>query len=276
MAASTHASLIRAVIVGITGRMGRALLKEAPAFSGLLITGAVASGDGPALGRDVGELIGVAPMNLPITCDLPRALAQADLAIDFSHGASVPATLAACRAARKPLLLGTTGFGADLQPELDAAARDIALLVAPNTSLGAAVLTELARLAAAALPVAFDIDILDVHHRSKRDAPSGTALALGRAAALGRGVAFAPPAQAPGQSAERQPGEIRFEAVRAGDVIGEHTLRFTGTGESLSLEHRATDRAVFARGALAAALWLAAQPPGLYGMRDFLGFKTVT
>jgi 4-hydroxy-tetrahydrodipicolinate reductase len=276
VAAASQAPLTRAVIIGVTGRMGCALLKEAPAFPQLIITGAIAAPDSLAVGRDAGELLGTAATQLTITSDLAGALAQAQVALDFTRGEAVGATLAACRAARRPLLLGTTGFGAELERELDAAARDIALLVAPNTSVGVAVLTEITRLAAQALPAAFDIDVLERHRRDKRDAPSGTALLLGRAAARGRGVPFVPPE--PGAPVPRgRPGaEIRFESVRAGDIVGEHTVLFSGTAETLALNHRATDRAVFARGALAASLWLAGQSPGRYGMRDFLGFKTVT
>jgi 4-hydroxy-tetrahydrodipicolinate reductase len=276
MAAASHAPLTRAVIIGITGRMGLALLREAPAFPQLVITGAIAAADSLAVGRDAGELMGTAATHLTISADLGSALGAAQVALDFSRPQAVGATLAACRAARRPLLLGTTGFGADLERELDAAARDIAVLVAPNTSVGVAVLTELTRLAAQALPAGFDIDVLERHHRDKRDAPSGTALSLGAAAAHGRGVPFAPPEPGSAVPPRRSGEEIRFETVRAGDIVGEHTVLFSGTGETLALNHRATDRAVFARGALAASLWLAAQAPGRYGMRDFLGFKTVT
>jgi 4-hydroxy-tetrahydrodipicolinate reductase len=274
----SHAPLTRAVLIGVTGRMGRSLLRAAPTFPALLITGAVASADSLALGRDAGELYGAGVTNLKVTSDLAGALAQADVAIDFSTAAATSATLAACCAARKALLLGTTGLGGELDAQLEAAAADIALLVAPNTSLAAAVLTELTRRAAAALPLSFDIDILDLHHRSKRDAPSGTALALARAAAEARGtrVPRAAAAGVPAAGEARLPGEIRFAAVRAGDIVGEHTVLFSGTGEELSLRHRANDREVFAKGALAAALWLASQPPGRYGMAEFLGFKTGT
>jgi 4-hydroxy-tetrahydrodipicolinate reductase len=276
MPGSSHTALTRVVIIGATGRMGRALLSEAARFADLIVTGAVASADSLAVGRDAGELSGAGETRLIVSADLAQALTQADVAVDFSRGAGAPATLRACRAAGRPLLLGTTGYGADLEPELEAAAGDIPLLVAPNTSVAVAVLTELTRLAAAALPDTFDIDVLEIHHRTKRDAPSGTALALGRAAAAGRGIPFVPPVPQAPLAAERGLGEIRFAAVRAGDAVGEHTVLFSGAGESMALNHRASDRAVFARGALAAALWLARQPPGRYAMRDFLGFKTVT
>jgi len=280
MAPPAHAPpLIRAALIGVTGRMGQALLRVAPAFSQLVITGAIASAGSLALGRDAGEVAGLGvAANLPVTSDLAAALAQADVAIDFSHAAAAGATLAACRAARKPLLLGTTGFGAELETQFEAAARDIALLVTANTSIGVAVLLELTRHAARALPGNFDIDILDMHHRTKQDAPSGTALALARAAAEARGVSLEGAALAPNAApaAPRAEGEIRFAAVRAGDIVGAHTVLFSGIGEELSVTHRAGDRSIFARGALAAALWLASRPPGRYDMADFISDKTVS
>lgn len=274
MCAAARSSLTRVAIIGVTGRMGQALLHAAPAFPQLLITGAVASADSLALGRDAGELIGGARANLAVTDDLAAALGEADVAIDFSTAAAAAANLRACRAARKPLLLGTTGQGEAPETALAEAARDIALLVAPNTSVGVALLVELTRRAAAVLPAGFDIDVLELHHRTKRDAPSGTALALGEAAAGARGLAFPPPSRPAGSL--RTQGEIGFASVRAGDTVGEHTVLFCGAGEQLSLTHRASDRAIFARGALAAALWLASQPPGRYGMSEFLGLKTGT
>src|ERR1700704_661072 len=271
--------LVRAALIGATGRMGEALLRAAPAFPRLNITAAVASPTSPRLGRDAGEGAGGGggSLPLPITSDLPRALAEADVAIDFSSAAATRANLAACRAARKPLLIGTTGFAAELDRALAEAARDIPLLVAANTSLGVTLLLELVRIAARALPPAFDINILDTHHRSKQDAPSGTALALGSAAREARQAAAsaAGAAGAAAGKAQRE-GEVGFASVRAGDIVGEHTVLFAGPGEALSLTHRATDRGVFARGALAAALWLQSRPPGRYTMDDLLAQKTVT
>lgn len=253
------APLVRVAIIGATGRMGLALLRAAPAFSGLIVTGAITSPASLALGRDAGELAGLGPTNLIVSSDLPRALADADVAIDFSQPAATRATLAACRAAHKALLIGTTGLETGLEAALAAAAREIALLSAPNTSIAVALLMELVRTSARSLPGSFDIDILEMHHRGKRDAPSGTALALRAAVAAGRG---SPEAQ------------IGIASVRAGDLPGEHTVLFSGAGEQLSLSHRASDRAIFARGALTAALWLASRPPGHYSMQDLIGQKT--
>ena len=269
--------LTRAVIIGVSGRMGEALLRAAPTFPQLIITGAIVSPESLAVGRDAGQVAGLGNANLPITSDLPAALAQADVALDFSNSAAARSTLQACRAARKPLLLGTTGFGAELDAELEATAREVALLVAPNTSVAAALLAELTRQAARALPAGFDIDVLELHHRLKQDAPSGTARGLVRAAAQGRGLSTAAGGADPirRSSGPRADGEIGLASLRAGDVIGEHTVLFCGAGEELGLTHRAHDRGIFARGALAAALWLSSRPAGRYEMRDFLALKTV-
>jgi 4-hydroxy-tetrahydrodipicolinate reductase len=283
----------RVVIIGAAGRMGRALLCAAPEFSDLTIAAAVASRTSSALSRDAGELAGVGSNGVKITSDLQAALAQTDVAIDFSNAQATRSNLTACRNAGKALLIGTTGFSADLDDEFDAASKDIPLLVAPNTSLGVTLLIELVREAARALPAAgFDIEIIEAHHRMKRDAPSGTALALGRAAAEGRGQAFervaaiatrpggtkhrhvATPEGAPpdGRTIDvpRSNGQIGFAVVRGGDIVGEHTVLFAGKGERLALSHQATDRSIFARGALQAAAWLASQPAGRYFMRDLV------
>jgi 4-hydroxy-tetrahydrodipicolinate reductase len=288
------------VIIGAAGRMGRALVRAASELADrLAIAGAVASTTSASLGRDAGELAGIAPVDVPITDDLAAALARADVVIDFSQPHATRSNLTVCRAAGKPLLIGTTGFPAELSALFDAAAVEIPLLVAPNTSIGVTLLIELTRLAAKSLPADFDIEIIEAHHRLKKDAPSGTALALGKAAAQGRGIADDPVgkpaniaaagsgmaggvttshagAQWTDRTGERLPGAIGFAVIRGGDIVGDHTVLFAGTGEQITLGHRATDRAVFARGALRAALWLAARPPGRYFMGDFLGLKSKT
>ena len=269
------APLIRAVIIGAGGRMGEALVRAAPAFPQLIITGAIASEGSLALGRDAGQVAGLGNANLLITSDLAAALAEADVALDFSSSAAARGNLQACRAARKPLLLGTTGFGAELDADLEATAREVALLVAPNTSLGAALLAELTRQAARALPAGFDIDVLELHHRLKRDAPSGTALALARTAAEARGLPVPGSDASPGRpSGPRPEDQIGVASLRAGDIVGEHTVIFCGAGEELVLTHRARERGVFARGALSAALWLSSRSPGRYTMSDFICSKT--
>jgi 4-hydroxy-tetrahydrodipicolinate reductase len=261
--------MTRAAVIGVTGRMGLALVRAASESKDISIAAAVASAKSSALGKDAGELAGLGKLGVSITPDLSAALAQADVAIDFSNAAATQINLAACRQARKPLLIGTTGFTPGA--EFEAAAKEIPLLLAPNTSLGVTVLIELVRQAAAALPPSFDIEIIEAHHRQKKDAPSGTALALGKAAAEGRGQ----PLEGSRREGEpRQGSEVGFAVVRGGDIVGEHDVLFAGIGESLTLSHRATDRAIFARGALQAAVWLQSRAPGRYFMRDLFTSKS--
>jgi 4-hydroxy-tetrahydrodipicolinate reductase len=272
--------------------MGRAIVRAADESNEVDVVAGVASATSKALGSDVGELAGVPPYGMRVTSDLGAALAVCDVAIDFSNAAATSANVAAASVARKALVIGTTGFTAEVERAVDEAARHIAVLVAPNTSLGVTLLIELVRATAKALPLEFDIEISEAHHRNKQDAPSGTALALGRAAAEGRGqdlqkvgVAtrgdagrFAPGgAGAPhANQTPRREGDIGFAVTRGGDIVGEHTVLFAGAGEQLVLGHRASDRSIFARGALKAAAWLASQPPGRYAMRDVVGYKTAS
>lgn len=260
--------MIRTVIVGASGRMGRSLIRLLPEFASLKLTAAIVGAGSVALGRDAGELAGRTPVDVFVSCELERALSGAQLVLDFSHPSVSAGNLAACVAAGVPLLIGTTGIGEAVQAQIEAAATRIPLLVAANTSRGLNVLLELARRAAAALPESYDIEVLEAHHRSKIDAPSGSALALGAAVAEGRGRAPETLiAQARlGLVGARPAGQIGFAVVRGGDVIGEHEVLFLGVGERLRLAHSVTDRAVFARGALEAGLWLAGQPAGRYRM----------
>jgi 4-hydroxy-tetrahydrodipicolinate reductase len=269
-AGAPQVSAIRTVVVGATGRMGTQLLRLLPGFPGLRLAGAVASERSVALGRDAGLHAGAPAGAVPVSAALPPLLPQADLVIDFSSAGAAAAHVAACVAARVPLLLGTSGLPRELDAPLAAAADVIPLLVAPNTSLGVNVLLERVRQAAQALPAGYDIEIVEAHHRDKADAPSGTALALGEAAALGRGCKLADCAAYArhGPGAARREGQIGFGVVRGGDVVGEHEVWFLGEGERLLLKHSATDRSVFARGALLAGQWLAGRPAGRYGMRD--------
>jgi 4-hydroxy-tetrahydrodipicolinate reductase len=269
--------VIRAAIIGVSGRMGRELVRVAAEIPDVSIASAVVSAVSPAIGKDAGELAGIKAIGVRATNDLAAALSAADVAIDFSDPRATQSNLTACRLARKPLLIGTTGFAADVTADLafKAAAKDIPLLVAPNTSVGVTLLIELVRQAARALPAPFDIEIVEAHHRMKRDAPSGTALALGKAAAEGRNQPFdGSGATVRKDGMARQDGEIGFAVVRGGDIVGEHAVLFAGIGESLTLSHRATDRAIFARGALQAAAWLVSQAAGRYFMRDLVTYKS--
>jgi 4-hydroxy-tetrahydrodipicolinate reductase len=258
-------------VFGITGRMGQALiraLREASAFS---LSGAIASADSSRLGQDAaaeGE-----PTGVLITSDSTLGLRGASVAVDFGPGDCVAEHASACAAAGLALLVGATGFDAASRGVLEQAARRIPVLIAPNTSVGVSVVAQLASMAALGLGPSYDVEIFEAHHRTKRDAPSGTALALGEAIAGVRGQALGEVAiyDRTGHSAPRSPGSIGFSSVRAGDIVGEHTVIFAAAGERVEITHRATDRITFARGALRAAEWLAGQPAGLYGMKNVLG-----
>jgi len=265
---------LRVTVIGAGGRMGRSLVRSAAEFPELTIAGAVVSAGSQLVGQDASTVAGLKASGLLLTSDLADALAASDVAVDFSSAGAVSTHLDACRRAGRALLVGTTGYTAELEDKLQAASRAIPLLVAPNTSLGAAVLLELVRAAAAALPPQFDIEVIEAHHRLKRDAPSGTALALGQAAGQARERPIAREGVVMRGTGLRREGEIGFASIRAGDLVGEHTVLFGGEGEQLSLTHQATDRAVFARGALRAAAWLARRPPGRYSMSDVISSKS--
>ncbi|HEX4242260.1 MAG TPA: 4-hydroxy-tetrahydrodipicolinate reductase [Steroidobacteraceae bacterium] len=261
-------------IVGITGRMGQAMLRALGEQSSLRLSGAIASSSSGRLGRDAAAE--GAPTGVPVTADFPQGIRGAQVVADFSAGTAVAGHAGTCAAEGIPLLVGATGLDAGAHEALRGAARHIAVLVAPNTSVGIGVTLGLAELAARGLGPSFDVEILEIHHRHKRDAPSGTALALGEAVAAVRGRDLSQVASSQrGAGDPRAPGSIGFAVLRGGDIVGEHTVSFIADGERIEITHRATDRMIFARGALRAAEWLTAQRPGLYGMRQVLGLEGV-
>jgi len=252
--------------------MGQSLvraLREAP--GALSLCGAVASSDSSRLGQDA-ALEG-APMGVVVTADPSAGLKGAAVAVDFSLASCVAANARACALAGVPILVGTTGFDAATRGILERTAQDIPVLIAPNTSVGVSVVAKLVSMAASGLGPAYDVEIFEAHHRMKRDAPSGTALALGGAVAGARGQDLEDVAvyDRAGQSAARPHGSIGFSSLRAGDIVGEHTVTFAAAGERVEITHRATDRITFARGALRAAEWLIGRPAGLYGMSNVVG-----
>lgn len=257
-------------VFGITGRMGQSLvqaLRETPAFR---LSGAVASPNSLRLGQDAAAE--GSPTGVLITADVGHGLSGAEVAVDFSVGESVTAHALACAEAGVPLLVGATGFDAASRRNLERASARIAVLIAPNTSVGVSVAVQLVSLAAAALGLPYEVEIFEAHHSQKRDAPSGTALTMGAAVAAARGQSLPEVAvyERAGAKGPRPPGSIGFVSVRAGDIVGEHTVTFAAAGERLEITHRATERLTFARGALRAAEWLLGQPAGLYGMKDVL------
>ncbi len=257
-------------LFGVSGRMGRALLEAMRDEPDLKLSGALASPASKHLGSDAGELYGGRSLGVIVTSDRERAMVGAEVVIDFTLANSVPDTLRACTAHRCPLVLGTTGLSPDALAQLRASAATIPILYSPNMSIGVNVMINLARAAARTLGSSFEVDILDIHHRNKIDAPSGTALKLGESVASARGQELAKVALKEGEAKSRSSGQIVFTSVREGDQVGEHRVSFEGPGESLILTHRATDRVIYARGALRAANWLVGKPPGLYSMADIL------
>jgi 4-hydroxy-tetrahydrodipicolinate reductase len=255
--------------------MGRAVVRAAAERRDARICAAVASNRSTHLGEDIGVLAGVAALGVNITADIGAALKGADVAIDFALAADVEERARAVTSAGCAWVLGTTGLSPRQQDAVRAAAGQVAVLHSPNMSVAVQLLLRLVAEAARALPTDYDIEIFEAHHREKIDAPSGTARRLGEVAAAARGARLSESAEFQRASAggPRKPDSIGFSVARGGDIVGEHRVTFTGLGEQLLLEHRATDRMAFARGAVAAALWLAGRPPGLYEMNDVISVK---
>lgn len=268
--------MINISILGVTGRMGRALLQALGETRDVRLGGALASSASGSLGRDVGELHNGGRMGINVTANLDEALADAEVAIDFTTHSTVAEHVAACIRHKRALVIGTTGLSEASIQQLRTAASQIPVLMSPNMSIGVNLLCKLAEIAARTLGDDFDAEIVEMHHRHKLDSPSGTALRIGESVAKARGVSLKDAAvyDRHSEKAARRRGQIGFATLRGGDIVGEHTLMLAGNGESLALTHRATDRLTFARGALRAAQWLIKQPPGLYNMDDVIALKT--
>jgi 4-hydroxy-tetrahydrodipicolinate reductase len=264
---------MRIGIVGCAGRMGRTNLCQVLETEGVTLAGGLERPGHPALGQDLGTLAGLEPVGLAATDDLDALLAASDVLIEFSTPEATLATTAHAAERGCAHVIGTTGLDPEQTQRLESHARHIPIVWAPNMSLGVNLLLGLVERAAAALDAGYDIEIVEMHHRHKVDAPSGTALALGRAAARGRQVALEEAAVRvrDGITGPRQAGTIGFATLRGGDVVGDHRVVFAGLGERLELAHIATDRRIYARGAVHAARWTEGRAPGLYGMSDVLG-----
>jgi 4-hydroxy-tetrahydrodipicolinate reductase len=261
------------VVTGAAGRMGRMLLPLVAASPRARLAAALERPGHPWIGQDAGTAMGGATLGVTVTDDPIEAFARARAVIDFTAPTATVAHAALAAQARAVHVIGTTGLSPDDLSRIDAAARHAAIIRAGNMSLGVNLMTALVQKVAAALDPDWDIEIIEAHHRQKIDAPSGTALMLGEAAAAGRGVSLADHSARgrDGETGPRRAGDIGFAVVRGGDIVGEHDVIFAGPGERLVLRHVATDRAIFARGALRAALWGLDRPPGSYDMRDVLG-----
>lgn len=264
-------STLRIVIAGAAGRMGLTLLRALHETSGAKLAGALEAKSHPDFGQDAGLLAGLPAAHVMLTGDPLPLFADADAVIDFTSP-SVSVELAGLAAqARIVHVIGTTGFSHDDEAKIKAASRHAVIVKSGNMSLGVTVLANLVKQAARALP-GFDIEIVEMHHRHKVDAPSGTALLLGKAAAEGRGTTL-DDSMAKSREGARKQGEIGFSSLRGGTVVGEHEVMLAGPGERIVLGHVAEDRSIFARGAIAAALWGREKKPGLYAMADVLGLS---
>jgi len=264
---------MKIAVTGAAGRMGRELMRAVHARSDCVLAGALERQGSLALGQDAGLLAGLGKVGVLIGTDALELFAKVDAVLDFTAPAASVEFAELAANARIVHVLGTTGLGAEDEAKVAAAARHATIVRAGNMSLGVNLLTALTRKVAAALDADYDVEILEMHHRHKVDAPSGTALMLGRAAALGRGVDLDKVGVRvrDGHTGARRRGDIGFATLRGGSNVGEHSVIFATDGETVELTHKATDRGVFARGAVKAALWGRGRAPGLYSMADVLG-----
>ncbi len=264
---------MRIGVVGCAGRMGRLVARVVQESDGCALAGGSERPDSEVVGQDLGQLIGAGTLDLPVTGDPVELFAEAEAVIDFTTAEATLAHADLAAQARAVYVSGATGLDADQERHIERAAKHTAIVRAPNMSLGVNLLLDLVAQVARALDDDYDIEVLEMHHRHKVDAPSGTALAFGRAAAGGRGVDLAQVGvrARDGIAGPRRPGDIGFAVLRGGDVAGEHSVVFAGAGERIELTHRATSREVFAKGAVKAALWARQKPSGLYAMKDVLG-----
>lgn len=262
-------------IIGAAGRMGRTLVNAVLAHEGLELAAAVDAPGSSLIGADAGELAGAGKQGVIVAGDLAEVVEQADVFIDFTLPEATMRNLAICREAGRKLIIGTTGLSDDQKAELEVAAGDIAICFAPNFSIGVTLCFKLLDMAARVLGDDVDIEVIEAHHRHKIDAPSGTALRMGEvvADALGRDLKECAVYGREGRTGERDRKTIGFETIRAGDIVGEHTVMFAAEGERVELTHKATSRMNFARGAVRAAAWLEAHDKGLFDMQDVLGLE---
>ena len=271
----TGTSAIPIAIIGAAGRMGQMLVRTVHAETDVTVAAAVERKDNAHLGADAGTVAGIGEIGVRIGGSLDGALAATGVCIDFTRAESTVEHAKACRSQHRAMVIGTTGLSVEQLATLKDAAGDIAIVHAPNMSVGVNLCFKLVEIAARALGERVDIEIIEAHHRHKVDAPSGTAVRMGEiiAGALGREIADCAVYGREGYTGTRDRKIIGFETIRAGDIVGEHTVMFAGEGERIELTHRATSRANFAVGAVQAARWVAHRSPGLYDMQDVLGLR---
>lgn len=266
---------VRIGVIGAAGRMGQMLVRTVAATAGCRLAGGTERPGSPAIGKDLGETAGIGRVGIAIDDDPLPLFAEADAVLDFTAPAALLAHAELAAQGKTVYVVGTTGLEAAHFEALNKAARHTAIVQSFNMSVGVNLVEGLVRQVAAALDEDFDIEILEMHHRMKVDAPSGTAILFGEAAADGRKVKLADVADRgrDGITGARQRGHIGFASLRGGNVVGDHTVIFAADNERVELSHKAADRGIFARGAVRAALWARGRPPGLYNMADVLGFK---
>jgi 4-hydroxy-tetrahydrodipicolinate reductase len=269
--------MIKTVVTGAGGRMGSRIIQLLMESPDLRLVGAVEKEGHPGIGKDLGEYLGLGRMDLLISGDLKAAMAPGEVIIDFTFHSVSMEHLRLAAAGKKPMVIGSTGFTAQEMEEVGALTESIPVVLAPNMSVGVNVLFKVVQDVALALGEGFDIEILEVHHKMKKDAPSGTAMKLAQVLAQARRQNLDEVAvyERKGIIGERKPDEIGIQTFRAGDIVGEHTVLFGGMGERIEITHRAHNRDTFARGALRAARWIVEQKNGLYDMQDVLGLRTV-
>lgn len=267
--------MTRIAIAGASGRMGRALIEACREYPGIRLGAAVDRPGSPAVGRDAGDVAGIGPTGVIVGDDLAARVGDFDVLIDFTLPAVTAINAALCHDAGRRMVIGTTGLSAEQRGDIERHAADIAIVLAPNMSVGVNLCFKLLDIAARVLGDEVDIEIIEAHHRNKVDAPSGTALRMGEvvADALGRDLARCAVYGREGHTGARDRATIGFETIRAGDIVGEHRVMFAGLGERVEILHTATSRFTFAGGALRAAGWIMQREAGLFDMQDVLGLK---
>src|SRR4051812_39279412 len=274
MAAARQSPRHRVAVAGASGRMGHMLIEAIRASGDCRLAGALDVASSPAIGNDAAAFLGHAS-GVPVSADFPAALAHAQVLIDFTRPEGTMAHLKACRELGVKMVIGTTGFTDAQKRLIEDTARDIAIVLSPNMSVGVNVTLKLLEMAAKALATGYDIEIVETHHRHKVDAPSGTALKMGEvvATAMGRDLKKDAVFARQGVTGERKPSTIGFSAIRGGDIVGDHTVLFAGTGERVEITHKAASRATYAQGSLRAVRFLAGRDKGLFDMFDVLSLK---
>ena len=262
-------------IVGAAGRMGQTLIKACLETEGVELAAAIEHKDSPAVGKDAGEVAGLPRCGLTVIADVAAVIGSVDALIDFTRPEATLANLELCRQHGKHLIIGTTGFTAEQRSQIEQAANAVAVVMAPNFSVGVNLTLKILEMAARVMGEYTDIEIIEAHHRHKVDAPSGTALRMGEVVAktLGRDLKDCAVYGREGITGARDRKTIGFSTIRAGDIVGEHTVMFADEGERVEISHKASSRMTFAKGAVRAALWLADKQTGLFDMQDVLGLK---